>query len=72
MNNYILNLLNIKDENIYLLEKIEEKVIRGKNNKLIFGILTYNPNHCSICDVVNESKDDIIKWGFKLTQNIEL
>jgi len=65
MNNYILNLLNIKDENIYLLEKIEEKVIKGKNNKLIFGILTYNPECCPFCGVINKSKEDIIKWGFK-------
>ena len=65
MNNYILNLLNIKDENIYILEKFEEKVIKGKNNKLIFGILTYNPECCPLCGVMNKSKEDIIKWGFK-------
>ncbi len=65
MNNYILNLLNIKDENIYILEKVEEKVINGKNNKLIFGILTYNPERCPLCRTVNNSDEDIIKWGFK-------
>ena len=65
MNNYILNLLNIKDKNIYIKEKIEEKLIRGKNNKLVFGVLTYNPTYCSKCGCVNENGNDIIKWGFK-------
>ena len=65
MNNYILNLLNIKDKNIYIKEKIEEKIIRGKNNKLVFGILTYNPTYCPKCGCVNENSTAIIKWGFK-------
>ena len=43
-NNYILNLLNIKDNNIHIYEKIDEKVIKGTNYKIIEGILTYNPN----------------------------
>lgn len=29
-NNYILNLLNIKDENIHIVTKNEEKIIKGK------------------------------------------
>ena len=65
MNNYILNLLNIKDNNIYIYEKIEEKVIKGVNNKLLFGVLTYNPPFCCKCGVVNNGNEDIIKWGFK-------
>ena len=28
-NNYILNLLNIKDNNIHIYEKIDEKIIKG-------------------------------------------
>ena len=55
MNNYILNLLNIKDKNIYIKEKIEEKIIRGKNNKLVFGILTYNPTSCPKCGCADEN-----------------
>ena len=64
-NNYILNLLNIKDNNIHILEKVEEKVIKGTNYKVIEGFLTYNPSYCSCCGVVNESSNDIIKWGFR-------
>ena len=64
-NNYILNLLNIKDNNIHIYEKIDEKVIKGTNYKIIEGILTYNPKYCPCCGVINESTNDIIKWGFR-------
>ena len=64
-NNYILNLLNIKDNNIHIYEKIDEKVIKGINYKIIEWILTYNPKHCPCCGVINESTDDVIKWGFR-------
>ena len=65
MNNYILNLLNIKDENIYILERSEQKRIKGIDTKLLFGILTYIPECCPKCGTVNKSFNDIIKWGFK-------
>ena len=60
-NDYILNLLNIKDKNIKILNNIEEKVIKGKNHKVIEGILTYKPEYCPICGAVNFSSNDIIK-----------
>ena len=65
MNNYILNLLNIKDKNIKILQNIDEKVIKGVNYKMIYGVLSYKPSCCPKCGVVNNSSDDIIKWGFK-------
>lgn len=65
-NNYILNLLNIKDENIFINhDTMEEKIIDGKNYKIIEGVLTYTPDFCPCCGVVNSSSNDIIKWGFK-------
>ena len=64
-NNYILNLLNIKDENIHIITNYEKKVIKGKNYKIIEGILTYKPDKCPICGTVNNSFNDIIKWGFR-------
>ncbi len=64
INNYILNLLNIKDNNIYILSNtLETKVIKGKNYKIIRGIITYIPECCPFCGCVNESHNDIIKWG---------
>lgn len=72
-NNYILNLLNIKDENIYIFsDKIENKIIRGKNYKIIEGILTYIPDFCPICGCVNHSCNDIIKWGFRRNCKIKI
>ena len=55
-NNYILNLLNIKDNNIYILsDKLESKIIKGKNYKVIEGILTYSPEYCPCCGCKNDS-----------------
>lgn len=71
-NNYILNLLNIKDENIYIIDNIDERKIKGKNYKIIEGILTYNPEYCPICGCVNQSTDDIIKWGYKRNCKIKI
>ena len=34
-NNYILNLLNIKDENIHIITECKENVIKNKNYKII-------------------------------------
>ena len=65
-NNYILNLLNIKDTNIHILtDKLINKVIKGKNYQIIEAILTYKPDFCPCCGCINESSNDIIKWGFR-------
>ena len=73
INNYILNLLNIKDENIYILtNNFQNKVIKGKNYKIIEGILTYNPDFCPKCGCINESHNDIIKWGFKRNCKVKI
>lgn len=71
-NDYILNLLNIKDNNIFILNKIEEKVIKKTNYKVIEGILTYKPDFCPSCGIVNTSDNDIIKWGFRKNCKIKI
>ena len=66
VNNYILNLLNIEDNNIFInTNNIQNKTIKGKNYKIIEAFLTYFPAFCPNCGVVNESSNDIIKWGFR-------
>ena len=70
-NDYILNLLNIKDKNIFILNNIEERVIKSKNYKVIKGILTYKPESCPCCGIINESYD-IIKWGFKRNCKVKI
>ena len=72
MNNYILNLLNIKDKNIYILPNIEERLIKNKKYKVIEGFLTYIPNNCPCCGCVNESHNDIIKWGYRKNCKIKI
>ena len=58
-NDYLLNLLNIKDKNIFILNNIEERDIKGKNYKVIKGVLTYKPEICPCCGIVNKSYDII-------------
>lgn len=71
-NDYILNLLNIKDSNIFILNTIQEKMIKNKNYKIIEGILTYNPEYCPCCGIINKSSNDIIKWGFRRNCKIKI
>ena len=72
MNNYILNLLNNKDKNIFILPNIEERLIKNKKYKVIEGILTYIPDYCPCCGCVNESHNDIIKWGYRRNCKIKI
>lgn len=73
INNYILNLLNIKVKNFYILtNNLQNKKIKGKNYKIIEEILTYNPEFCPICGIINESTNDIIKWGFRKNRKIKI
>ena len=45
-NDYISNLLNIKDKNIFILSnKLENRKIKGSNYQIIEAILTYNPDY---------------------------
>lgn len=72
-NDYILNLLNIKDKNIFICSNsIEEKKIKGKNYKIIEGILTYKPDYCPHCGCINLTSNDIIKWGFRRNCKIKI
>ena len=72
MNNYILNLLNIEDRNIFILSNIEERIIKNKKYKIIEGILTYIPDFCPCCGCVNESHNAIIKWGYRKNCKVKI
>ena len=71
-NDYILNLLNIKDKNIFIMENIKERIIKNVKYKVIEGILTYTPEYCPCCGVINKSSNDIIKWGYKKNCKIKI
>ena len=72
MNNYILNLLNIEDKNIFISPNIEERVIKNKKYKIIEGFLSYIPDFCPCCGCINESHNNIIKWGFRKNCKIKI
>lgn len=72
MNNYILNLLNIEDKNIFISPKIEERLIKNKKYKIVEGFLTYIPDYCPCCGCINESSNDIIKWGYRKNCKIKI
>lgn len=65
-NDYTKNILNIIDENIYFYKNcLENCKIKGVDTKIFRGYITYTPIFCPNCGVINESKDDIIKWNYK-------
>lgn len=72
-NDYILNLLNIKDRNIFICQNsINDLDIKGIKHKVIEGILTYIPDYCPCCGCVNDSHNDIIKWGFRKNCKVKI
>ena len=71
-NNYILNLLNIKDKNIFISEKNWNENIKGINYKIIEGVLSYNPKCCPNCGCINNGYENIIKWGFRRNCKIKI
>ena len=60
------------NENIFIIPKMEEKIIKNKNYKIIEGFLTYIPEYCPCCGCINESNKDIIKWGFRKNCKIKI
>ena len=63
--NYIRNLLNIKDQNITFDEDgIHDEFIKDKTCKIIDAHLSYIPTHCDKCGCIFESNDDYEKKGF--------
>ena len=63
--NYIRNLLNIKDQNITFDEDgVHDEFIKGKTCKIIDAHLSYIPSYCDKCGGVFESNDDYEKKGF--------
>jgi len=63
----IKNLLNIKDENIHILEnEVTTEEIKRIKTKVIHAKLTYNTDECPHCQA-----QEIIKWGTK-TSDIKI
>ena len=70
---YTKKILNIEDENIFFYENcLEIREINGVKTKVFHGFLTYTPEYCPHCGVVNEGFNDIIKWNFKRNCKIKV
>lgn len=57
--------LEIKDQNIHLEDKVDEKKINAINHLVYYGKLTYTPSGCENCGVIHRSSADIVKNGTK-------
>lgn len=63
--NYIRNLLNIKDKNIKFYDNLcYDGFRKGKTCKIINAFLSYVPNSCNKCGACFESGKDFEKKGF--------
>lgn len=72
-NDYTKKILNIKDENIHFDENcLNICKINGIDTKIFHGKLTYTPEYCEVCGVINEGTDDIIKWDWKKNCKVKL
>ena len=70
---YTKNILNIKDKNIYFYENcLKEETINNVVTKIFHGYLTYTPEYCDVCGVINEGHNDIIKWDWKRNCKIKI
>jgi transposase len=70
---YTKEILNIKDNNIYFDENCFKICkIDDINTKIFHGYLTYTPECCDVCGVINESNNDIIKWNWKRNCKIKM
>lgn len=68
--NYIIEMLELKDNNINFIENYYYKEkIKGITHKIFEGYLTYVPKYCHKCGVVFDDKFE--KHGF-ITSNIKL
>lgn len=67
----IRNVLEIKDRNIKMDNKITEEVYKEVQTIVFHGTLTYTPRGCENCGVMNKSHSDIVKNGTK-TSTIKL
>lgn len=68
--NYIMEMLELKDNNINFIENYYYKEkIKGITHKIFEGYLTYMPKYCHKCGVVFDDKFE--KHGF-ITSNIKL
>lgn len=63
--NYITDMLNIKDKNIFFKENFySEEKIKGITHKIFEGYLSYEPKCCPKCGCIFNEKQTFEKHGF--------
>lgn len=68
--NYIINILNLKENNLIFKENFYyENKIKGITHKIFEAYLSYKPTHCTKCGVIFDDKFE--KHGF-ITSNIKI
>ncbi|MBQ8892004.1 MAG: ISL3 family transposase [Bacilli bacterium] len=68
--NYIINILNLKEENLFFKENFYyESKIKGITHKIFEAYLSYKPTHCTKCGVIFD--DSFEKHGF-IISNIKI
>ena len=68
--NYIINILNLKENNLIFKENFYyESKIKGMIHKIFEAYLSYTPDYCPKCGVVFD--DNFEKHGF-ITSNIKI
>lgn len=66
--NYITDILNIKDKNIFFKEDFyKEEIIKGTTCKIFEGYLSYSPTFCPKCGCVYNDTQTYEKHGFILS-----
>ena len=70
--NYITDILNIKDKNIFFKENFySEEKIKGITHKIFEGYLSYKPKCCPKCGCIFNEKQTFEKHGF-ITSDIKI
>ncbi|EKU45018.1 ISL3 family transposase [Staphylococcus massiliensis] len=70
MNNFITELLRLKEPNLVIEEKTDEKEIKGRIYIMLYGVLSSKADKCQHCGITNHQRT-IIKHGFRVI-NVKL
>ena len=69
MNNFITNLLLIKDQNITIEDKLDLINVDGQDTFLFHGALSYEPKCCTNCGCIKEGNNIVKKWIHRSIKN---
>ena len=71
MNNFITNLLLIKDQNITMEDKLDLINVDGQDTFIFHGTLSHEPKCCTNCGCIKEVLDYILAIDDEFTASYE-